>query len=86
MEGEYGSLTIVCKQCKAVYVLQDAGNVERMTGYVCPGCGETMTGRELAWLKGAYYMRLSQGPKKNRLGELVRMFDFDIDLGEHYRR
>ena len=85
MENEYGSVTITCKQCRAVHVLEDAGTVERMTGYVCPRCGTAMTGRELAWLKAMYYLRLSQGIRKKQMGAMQRHFNCKIDLGVHYK-
>ena len=86
MESEYGSLTIVCKQCKAVYVLQDVGNMERMTGYICPGCGKEMCSRELARLKAIYYMRLSNGLKMFPSSPLKNEFDCRIDLGIYYEK
>lgn len=86
MDNEYGSVTITCKRCKAVYVLEDAGNVERMTGYICPGCGEKMKSRELAWLKGMYYLRLSQGLSRKPMRELHRAFQCKIDLGYYFQK
>ena len=85
MDNEYGSVTISCKQCGSVHVLEDAGTVERMTGYVCPGCGTAMPGRELAWLKAMYYLRLSQGTGRKQMGSIHHQFSCKIDLGVHYK-
>lgn len=86
MANEYGSLTITCRECNAVYILEDAGNVERMTGYICPGCEKEMSGRELAWLKAMYYLRLSQGLGLRPMRALKREFDCKIDLGIYYEK
>lgn len=83
--NEYGSVTITCRHCGSVCNIEDAGNVERMTGHTCPNCGTKMQGRELAWFKAMYYLRLSQGTKNHPLGVMHRDFKFNIDFGLHYR-
>lgn len=54
MEKEFGSLSITCRKCKSVSVMDDAGTIERITGYSCPNCRSSMSGRELAFLKSVF--------------------------------
>lgn len=86
MEKEYGSVTILCRKCRAVSVIDDAGSIEHMKGHTCPSCGSAMSGRELALLKGMYYLKLSRGIQNNPFGMLHRGFDCKINLGIHYKK
>lgn len=86
MENEYGYVQFACKRCGAVHILEDAGKIESMSGYACPKCEQNMTGRELAWLKGLYYLKLSRGLRDEPMGKHHRKFECKINLGRHYKQ
>lgn len=82
MKFKAGSVTVICKSCGAVTVV-DNDALHKMTEYRCPGCDMKMPSYERAKIM-LHFNHLVFEKIHRILGDLPAQFNYKIDIFPHY--
>ena len=82
MEFTVGNISVRCKQCQTVTVVENDA-LHKMKEFRCPGCGARMPDYERAGIL-MHFNYLVFRKIHGVLGNPEKQFEYDIDIFPHY--